>query len=132
MNMYTFINSTKRKKFKWLSSLTLFCSIIFLVIASGCSSPGENKQSHSEQIVSDQNLTKTTIPIEGMTCNACVASIKKKLNSMEDLEKVEVSLEHRTATVFYEEGTIRPQQVQDAIDEIGYKAGEPVTEKNKE
>jgi|GEM_PF-928206 len=119
----------KAKKVSWFSQLT-FLYLFFIIVASACSSPQEDKQEKIEQNLSSQNLTKTTIPIEGMTCNACVASIKKKLNSMEGLEIVEVSLEHRNATVFYEEGKITPQQVQDAINELGYKAGEPITEKD--
>jgi copper chaperone CopZ len=127
--MYT-INSIKSKKVKRFSRLTFFCSLfIFLVAFVSCSSP-EDKQENSEQNLSA--LTKTTIPIEGMTCSACVASIKKKLKSMEALQEVEVSLQHRNATVFYEEGTITAQQVQQAINELGYKAGEPVTEESKQ
>ena len=125
------INSIKAKRAQWYSRLPFFCTFFIFVMAFSCSSPGEDKQ-ESEQNLSAQNLTKTTIPIEGMSCNACVASIKKELKSLDALESVEVSLQHRNATVFYEEGTITPQQIQAAINGIGYKAGEPVTEGNKQ
>jgi copper chaperone CopZ len=125
-------NSIKSKKAQWFSRLTFFCTLFILVVASGCSSASEDKQENSKQSLSAQNLTKTTIPIEGMTCNACVASIKKELKSLDALEDVEVSLQHRNATVFYKEGTITAQQIQEAINGIGYKAGEPVTEGNKQ
>lgn len=121
-------NSIKAKKVKWFSRLTFFCALFILVVVSGCSSPGEDKLEESKQSFSAQGLTKTSIPIEGMTCNACVASIKKELKSLDALEDVEVSLQHRNATVFYKKGAITPQQIQDAINGIGYKAGEPVTE----
>ncbi|WP_040664624.1 heavy-metal-associated domain-containing protein [Nafulsella turpanensis] len=124
-------NSIKAKRAQWYSRLPFFCVFFIFVMAFSCSSPGEDKQEKSEQKLPAQNLTKTTIPIEGMSCNACVASIKKELKSLDALEGVEVSLQHRNATVFYEEGTITPQQIQDAIKRIGYKAGEPVTEKNR-
>ena len=129
--MYT-TNYIKAKKVKWFNYLTFFCSLLIFIIASACSSPDEDKLENAKQNLSTQNLTKTTIPIEGMSCNACVANIKKELKSLEGLENVEVSLQHRNATVFYEEGTITPGQIQDAINEIGYKAGEPVTEGNKQ
>ena len=122
------INSIRAVEVKWFNRLTFFCTIFIFIIASACSSPGEDKLEESKQSFSSQDLTKTSIPIEGMTCNACVASIKKELKSLDALESVEVSLQHRNATVFYKEGTITPQQIQDAINEIGYKAGEPVTE----
>jgi copper ion binding protein len=129
--MYT-INSIKAKKAQWFSRLTFFCALFILVVASGCSSAGEGKEENSKQLISAQNLTKTTIPVEGMSCNACVASIKKELKSLDDLKNVEVSLEHRNATVYYEEGTITARQIQEAINGIGYKAGEPLTEENKQ
>lgn len=110
----------------------MFCSLFILVIAIESCATQEEKQEKSEQTLSAQHLNKATVPIEGMTCNACVASIKKKLKSLDGLEEVDVSLEHRNATVFYEEGDITAQQVQDAINELGYKAGEPVTEDNKQ
>jgi copper chaperone CopZ len=128
--MYT-TNSTKAKKANFISRLVLFCTLFIFITASACSSP-DDKQEKSEQTLSTQNLTKTTIPIEGMTCSSCVASIKRELKSMEALQEVEVSLQHRNATVFYEEGNITPQQVQQAINELGYKAGEPVTEESKQ
>jgi copper chaperone CopZ len=125
------INFIKAKKAQGFSRLALFCALFILVVASGCSSAGEDKEENSKQPLSAQNLTKTTIPIEGMTCNACVASIKKELKSLDALEGVEVSLQHRNATVYYEEGTITARQIQDAINGIGYKAGEPLTEGSK-
>jgi copper chaperone CopZ len=124
--MYT-INSIKAQKAQWFSCLIFFCTLFILITASACSSPEEDKQEKSEQ-----NLAKTTVPIEGMTCNACVASIKNELKSLDASEGVEVSLQHRNATVFYKEGTITPRQIQDAINGIGYKAGEPLTEGNKQ
>lgn len=124
------INLTKVKKANRFTRLTLVYTLLIIITASACSSPEENKQEKTEQNISAENLTKTTIPIEGMTCNACVANIKKGLKDIDGLEKVEVSLQDRNATVFYEEGAVTPRQIQNAIDRIGYKAGEPVTETN--
>lgn len=107
-------------------------AFLFLFTAISCNSQKEEKQGNIQQERSVKNFTKTVIPIEGMTCNACVATIKKKLSSMEGIKKVEVSLAHRSATVYYEEGKITPQQVQDSINKLGYKAGAPTTQMNRE
>lgn len=107
------------------------CLLLVVMALGSCSQLGQKEEEMAKVQNQREQLTTLTIPIEGMTCGACVASVKKKLNSLEGLEEVEVSLEHRTATVFYEEGNITPQQVQDAINELGYKAGELVTEKNR-
>lgn len=124
-------NQKKWESFKWFKKVIFAGVILIITLAYSCSFSGENKKDEDKQSIAASNLTKTTIPIEGMTCSACVASVKRKLNSMEDVEKVEVSLEHRTATVFHEEGTLTPKNVQNAINDLGYKAGEPVTEKNR-
>ncbi|MEX2594498.1 MAG: heavy metal-associated domain-containing protein [Anditalea sp.] len=108
-----------------LKRLISGCLLLVVLALGACSQPGQQEEESAKGQAQSEQLTTLTIPIEGMTCGACVASIKRKLNSMEGLEEVEVSLEHRTATVFYEEGKITPQQVQDAINELGYKAGEP-------
>lgn len=122
------IQQRKLKRFNCFSFL--YSLFVFMIILGGCSSAEEDKQAKSGQALS--SLTKTTVPIEGMSCNACVASIKKELKSLDASEHVEVSLEHRNATVFYEEGTLSALQIQQAINAIGYKAGEPVTEKGKQ
>ena len=115
-----------------LNRLISGCLLLVILTLGACSQPEQQKEETVKGQTQSEELATLTIPIEGMTCNACVASIKEKLNSMEGLEEVEVSLEHRTATVFYEEGTITPGQIQGAINEIGYKAGDPVTEKNRQ
>ncbi|HET8855428.1 MAG TPA: heavy metal-associated domain-containing protein [Salinimicrobium sp.] len=121
-----------RLKISKLVVRMLFTAFLFILTGTACNSQKEDKQENTQQDSSVQNLTKTVIPIEGMTCNACVATIKKKLSSMEDIKEVEVSLAHRSATVYYEEGKITPQQVQDSINKLGYKAGAPTTQMNRE
>lgn len=110
------------------SRIAILGALFVLAVASACSAPEEAKQENEEQEFVSQGLSKTTIPIEGMTCNACVASVKKKLKSMDGLREVEVSLEHRNVTLTYNPTEVTPAQVQQAINEVGYKAGEPVAE----
>lgn len=108
-----------------------FTAMFVLVITLGsCSSQSEGKDADGQGL-SARNLSQTTVPVEGMSCNACVASVKKKLKSMDGIEKVEVSLEHRQVTFAYEADEVTPAQVQQAINEIGYKAGEPIKGENQ-
>lgn len=116
---------------KPLSRLSLVCSFFILVLAAACNSSEEKKEVQNEQDITAQSHTKATIPIEGMTCNACVASVKKKLGSLDGIEQVKVSLVNRNAIVFFEEATVTEEQIKDAINELGYKAGTPVTENNE-
>lgn len=124
--------SNNRMKENLFSRIALFCAVFVLAVTLGSCSNQKEENSSSEQEMYTQSLHKTTIPIEGMTCNACVASVKKKLKSMEGLEDVEVSLQHRHVAFAYDPAKVRPEQVQEAINKIGYKAGEPVTEGERE
>ena len=73
--------------------------------------------------------TKTlTVPVEGMSCASCAASVRKTLKSIDGVAAVEVDLEHRRARVEYAAEKVTPQQVQAAVTELGYKAGEPSVE----
>lgn len=69
-----------------------------------------------------------TIPIQGMSCGACAAGVKKKLKAVKGVQEVEVNLEHRHARVRYTDGQVPPQSLVAAINELGYKAGKPAAE----
>ena len=68
------------------------------------------------------------IPIQGMSCGACAAGVKKKLKAIKGVQEVEVNLEHRHARVRYAEAEVPLESLVAAINELGYKAGTPATE----
>ncbi|RUL83552.1 heavy-metal-associated domain-containing protein [Tautonia sociabilis] len=70
-------------------------------------------------------LAATTIPVEGMSCGACAASIKQRLRSLDGVAEVEVSLEHRHARVRYSEGAVTPERLAAEINGLGYRAALP-------
>ena len=76
----------------------------------------------------DAPVKLVTLPVEGMSCAACVASVRKTLNSVEGVTGVEVSLEHRQAKVHYREKQVTPERVAEAVKKLGYKTGEPMVE----
>ena len=102
----------------------LFLAASFLTIR--CS-----EKEGGQQEVTAEKTKEMTIPVEGMSCNSCVASVKSTLKPMEGVEKVAVSLVDRNATIIYDPEKVTPEQVRKAINDIGYKAGEPVTTENK-
>ncbi len=65
------------------------------------------------------------IPVEGMVCVSCTASVRKALKSMDGVTDVKMSLESRTARVQYVEGKTSPEQLVAAINHLGYRAGTP-------
>lgn len=70
-------------------------------------------------------LKTVVIPVEGMVCVACSATVKRALKSIDGVSKVEVSLEKRTAQVTYAPDKLSPDRLVAAINKAGYKAGTP-------
>ncbi len=69
--------------------------------------------------------TRVTIPVEGMTCAACQASVQRALNATEGVHQASVNLMLHEATVDYDPRVTKPQQLVDAIAAVGYDARLP-------
>jgi copper chaperone CopZ len=86
---------------------------------------------HAEVSVSAEvaGETKTVlIPVEGMSCVVCAASVKKALQSIDGVQEAEINLERREARVRFVEGKVSPKQLVAAVKKLGYKAGTPAPE----
>ncbi len=66
-----------------------------------------------------KKMNSKTIEIEGMQCNHCKMSVEKALNSIEGVEKVEVSLENKNAVIEASKD-IDDSTIKNAIDEAGF------------
>lgn len=51
------------------------------------------------------------MPVTGMACAGCAATVERKLNGMDGVEKAEVNFASRTASVFYDPKVTSPQQM---------------------
>ena len=71
----------------------------------------------NQQPEKENNEMEKIIHIEGMMCKMCVAHVKSALEKVEGVEKVEVSLEKKSATVT---GTADAKALTDAVTEGGY------------
>jgi len=73
-----------------------------------------------------QSAVKTVvIPVEGMACIACAASVKRALKAIDGVSHVEVNLERRSAQVTYAASKVAPDRLVAAINKLGYRAGTP-------
>ena len=61
-----------------------------------------------------------TLKIEGMTCGGCVASVQRVLAALDGVERAEVSLDRKEATVSYEPGRVTPGDLKAAVEDAGY------------
>jgi copper chaperone CopZ len=71
------------------------------------------------------DLKTVVIPVEGMACIACAASVKRALKAIDGVSGVEVNLERRTAQVTYVSGKVAPERLVEVINKLGYRAGTP-------
>ncbi|MGA2765598.1 MAG: heavy metal translocating P-type ATPase [Spirochaetia bacterium] len=63
---------------------------------------------------------RVTIPIEGMTCASCVATIEKAVGRLDGVNTVSVNLATEKADVSYEPARIRLSVIKKAIFDAGY------------
>ena len=66
-------------------------------------------------------MKSITIGIRGMTCEGCVASVKRVLQEIDGVEKADVSLEPGQATVEYLPGRVNAARLRSAIEDAGYE-----------
>jgi len=64
-------------------------------------------------------MTTKNIKIEGMSCEHCVASLKKELSNLKDLVIKEVNI--GTAEVEYDTNQISEETLKDSVETAGYK-----------
>jgi copper ion binding protein len=96
---------------------TILMILVFLV---GCS---ENNGKSNLSITDKINNVPVEVSIEGMSCMACVAKVKKTLSDLNGVDDVKVSLENKSATFQYSPQNISFDKIKQSIDEIGYKVG---------
>ena len=66
-------------------------------------------------------MTKKTIPILGMACSACSAHVEKRLNELDGIAEVHVSLPGRSAVISYDPSLISLSEMKKAVQMIGYE-----------
>lgn len=65
-------------------------------------------------------METTTIPVKGMTCMGCVASVKRVLDGIDGITKADISLEKAQAEVTWDPGKANLQAIKAAIEDAGY------------
>lgn len=95
--------------------------LALLTAFGGCGGPEPPEPTGNQEA----NLTEVSIPIDGMSCSACVARLKKALTLIEGVAHVEVNLGARAAQVRYAPDKVSPDRLAAAINDLGYRAGAP-------
>jgi copper chaperone CopZ len=93
------------------------------VLLGGLTACGRKATPASNQ---EASMQVVVVPVDGMSCVACVAKVKKTLASIEGVGDVEVSLVDRNARVRFDPSRSSPERLVAAINGLGYHAGAPV------
>jgi len=71
-----------------------------------------------------EHLAQVSLPVQGMTCAACVAKVEKTLKTMTGVQEVHVNLLSGKAAVTYASDQIGVSQMVKMIQDIGYEVPE--------
>lgn len=103
--------------------------IFFMVTAFAITLCTQNQKKADLSTTNEQAKTTATqkikIPVDGMVCSACQSTVKKAIKSLNGVKDVEVSLENKFAFITFYPNSIKPEQIQKAINDKGYTAGKP-------
>ena len=66
-------------------------------------------------------MAKTTLKVQGMTCNHCVMRVAKALKAVPGVQDAQVDLQKAEAVVTYDESKVAQDKLTSAVVEAGYK-----------
>lgn len=66
-------------------------------------------------------MAKSTLKIQGMTCNHCVMRVAKALKAVPGVQDAQVDLQKAEAVVSYDEAKVTMEKLSFAVVEAGYK-----------
>lgn len=106
-------------------------AIVLIVAVLGIGLFVRTWRGQTQPSVSVPGTAVVTIPVEGMVCVSCTASVKKALKSIGGVTEAEVSLERREVRVRYMEEKVSPKALTAVITKLGYIAGTPSVERER-
>jgi copper ion binding protein len=67
-------------------------------------------------------MAKTTLKVQGMTCNHCVMRVAKALKALPGVQDAQVDLQKAEAVVTFDETKVVREKLASTVTEAGYKA----------
>lgn len=102
------------------ATVSILSILAICIVFVGCSGNNISNELPENKTIYEKSVT---FPIEGMSCMACVARIRKTLSGLEGVYEVTVNLENKNAVIKYNPQKITIDKIQQTINEMGYKAG---------
>jgi copper chaperone len=68
-----------------------------------------------------ENMSKILLSVNGMSCQHCVRAIEQAVINLKGADNVTIDLLNKEVTVTFDEKQLGPEQIVDAIQEVGYE-----------
>ena len=65
---------------------------------------------------------KLEMQVDGMSCQACVRTVQRKLSSQQGVKQAHVNLAAAKAVVEYDDALTTPDALMAAVEQVGYHA----------
>ena len=75
-------------------------------------------------ILSKPTFISHTLPIQGMTCDACSQTIHTSLSKLDGVKEASVSFENKSVTITYNQKTLSLDDIKNNIIKEGYSISE--------
>ena len=69
----------------------------------------------------EQNMTQTTLAVEGMSCGHCKAAVEGEISKLAGVEHSDADFENNTVEVRYDEGRVTNSDIREAVERAGYE-----------
>jgi periplasmic mercuric ion binding protein len=63
-----------------------------------------------------------SLHVEGMTCPSCKVAVRTALSRLDGVKEAKVDVASKSASVVYDPARVKPQQLVDAVNKLGYQA----------
>nr|XP_022920437.1 copper-transporting ATPase 1 isoform X2 [Onthophagus taurus] len=80
----------------------------------------------TQKLIKKQPHETIRIKIVGMTCQSCVRTIEDTLSNRPGIQTIKVNLADNSALIVYDSTAIKPHEIRDAIDDMGFEASLPL------
>ena len=121
------METSNRRARSWAPLAVILAAVgIALALVVGVFSRQDTSLSTSTE---EAQMSTVVIPVEGMSCVACAARVKKTVTSIAGVGDVEVSLAEGKARVRFDPRRSALDQIVAAINGLGYRAGTPTEAK---
>lgn len=108
-----------------MKTILIFLAIIAVTFTSCKESEQKKEPLITKEQIQPSSIQVVSMPINGMSCMSCVATVKRTLSRLSGVKKVNVSLQDKNAIIDYDPERVTLELMQEEINKLGYQAGLP-------